>query len=85
MPVYHFHVGDEAIDPDHEGFELPDLAAAQREALALASFMIRHELGDFWIVRQWKMSVTDSGGNELFSLALTGSLTTDAAERKIIA
>ena len=41
MPRYFFHVRDGVDLPDTEGFELPDLEAAQAEAIGTCGEMLR--------------------------------------------
>ena len=45
MPRYFFDAReDDALTPDHEGIELPDLTAAEHEALEAAASIARDEL-----------------------------------------
>lgn len=68
MPRYHFDVHDGTDLPDHHGIELPDLAAARREAVRYAAALLG-ELGDgFWDGGDWQMVVKDARGLVLFTL-----------------
>lgn len=66
MPRYHFNIFDGQSSVDQEGTELPDIAAARREALRLSGAVIEeaaklHKLGE-----EWRMEVTDDTGLLLF-------------------
>ncbi len=46
MPHYHFDIEDQPVQPDEEGCELPDDAAARSRAVKLAGiYLIEHPRG----------------------------------------
>jgi hypothetical protein len=53
------------IHPDHEGTELPDLAAAKSHASAVAEELMRHSDGS---TRHWSMRVEEGSGEPQFDL-----------------
>ena len=68
MPTYYFNLCDDQIVPDVDGTDLSGLSEASSHATRVArELMFRSEgmLGHDWA--QWKMSVRDSEGKELFS------------------
>lgn len=72
MPRYHFNVDDGLSLRDDDGIELPDLAAARKEAVKLAGASIREYSGKLWDGDEWKLDVTNNTGMVLFSLLLIG-------------
>lgn len=68
MPRYHFNVHDGVSLPDEDGYELPDLAAAQRCAVKLSGDLLREHGELFWTGEEWRMDVTDERGLILFTL-----------------
>jgi hypothetical protein len=68
MPRYFFHVHDGASFPDLEGTELPDLAAARREAVLSSAQLLTDNPDQFWDGEAWSMQVTDESGATLFVL-----------------
>lgn len=72
MPIYHFNVEDGVSLPDEDGYELPDLETAKRSAVSLAGELIRERAAEFWKDPDWRLSVTDAAGGELFALQFTG-------------
>ena len=68
MPRYFFHVHDGKDLPDHEGTELPDLASARKEAVALAAGLLGDRPDVFWDAADWRLDVEDEAGRVLFSL-----------------
>ena len=73
MPRYHFNVADGRDYPDLQGTELPDLAAARREALRFTSALLGEVESRFWDGHDWQMTVTDPGGITLFTLAFVAT------------
>jgi hypothetical protein len=69
VPRYFFHISDGVLIPDLEGSELPDLAAARVEAVAVAGGMLRDHAPDFWRTCEWRVIVTDDAHFILFSLS----------------
>ena len=82
MPTYYFNLCDDRIVPDVDGTDLSGLSEAASHATRVAqelTFRSQGMLGHDWA--QWKMSVRDSEGKELFSFRLTRPLDTDNGER----
>ncbi len=71
MPRYFFHVHDGSSTRDHEGTELPDIFAAQEEAILLSGELLREMGGKFWNGEEWSLEVTDEAGRILFTLRFT--------------
>ena len=57
MPQYFFDVVSPSPCPDCEGFELPDIYAAQAAAVRLCGEMIREIDGNFWEEPVWRLEV----------------------------
>ena len=74
MPRYFFSVIDGRDYTDTEGSELPDLAAAQAEAIVTAGEMLRDSTGNVWSGHEWRMNVSDEGGTTVLSLHFTAKL-----------
>ena len=71
MPRYHFHQHDGRDVLDHDGAELPDLAAARNAAARAFIEMVRDHVDELWRDGGWSMTVTDETGLALFSLDLS--------------
>jgi hypothetical protein len=79
MPRYYFHWENGHILHDGNGLELPDLAAAQHEALETSIDLIkgRVALTTLWNGTPWRMWVTDKpngDGKTLFTLRLSADM-----------
>jgi hypothetical protein len=76
MPRYFFHVHDGQDLPDTEGTELPNVAAAQSEAIRASGDMLSNHKGSagFWAGEDWTMNVTDATGRSLLTLRFSGTL-----------
>jgi hypothetical protein len=73
MPLYYFHVTDGATILDDQGYDLPDLTAVRRAALATSVEVLGGiKAGPmFWSGEPWKLWVTDGpngGGATLLTL-----------------
>jgi hypothetical protein len=68
MPRYFFHVTDGYSAPDLVGTELPDISAAQTEAIRASASILRDEGDRFWDGTEWSMEVKDEMGRSLFTL-----------------
>ncbi|GJD96606.1 DUF6894 family protein [Methylobacterium iners] len=68
MPRYFFNVHDGRSKLDTEGTELPDWQTARREAVRLASGILRDEADRLSFGEEWRLEVTDSRGLILFQL-----------------
>ena len=71
MPRYFFNVHDGSSTIDNEGTELPDIFAAQEEAIHLSGELLREMGGKFWNGEEWSLDVTDETGRILFTLRFT--------------
>jgi hypothetical protein len=68
MPRYFFHVDDGFSTKDTEGTELPDIYAAQEEAIRLSGELLREMGGKFWNGTAWSLTVADETASVLFRL-----------------
>jgi hypothetical protein len=68
MPRYFFHVRDGYTARDSEGTELPDIYAAQEQAIHMSGEILRDMGGKFWNGTEWKLEVTDEHSEVLFVL-----------------
>jgi hypothetical protein len=68
MPRYFFHVIDGYTARDGEGTELPDIYAAQEQAIHMSGEILRDMGGKFWNGTEWKLEVTNEQGQILFAL-----------------
>jgi hypothetical protein len=68
MPRYFFHVMDGYSDRDAEGTELPDIYAAQHQAVRTSGEILREMGAKFWDGTEWKLEVADEHGQILFTL-----------------
>ena len=67
--LFYFNSENDHPDLDPDGIELPDIAAAQREALRLLGRMLQDAEGDgLWKGKEWSVWVTDapSGAGHIF-------------------
>ncbi len=68
MPRFYFDVHDDECVADDGGIDLPDVAAARRAALLLASRLVVEMAGRFWEGDRWSMAVRDDRRTLLFTL-----------------
>lgn len=68
MPRYFFHVDDGFSTRDNEGTDLPDIFAAQAEAIRLSGELLREMGAKFWNGTAWTLTVTDETERVLFVL-----------------
>jgi hypothetical protein len=68
MPRFFFHVHDGTSIRDDEGTDLPDIFAAQEEAIRLSGALLGEMGGKFWNGTEWSLEVTDEAGRLLFTL-----------------
>ncbi len=73
MPLYFFDIHDGLFDPDPEGTELPDIYAAQAEAIRASGEMLRDLGAKFWNGTEWKMVVKDETSRPLFTLRFSAT------------
>ncbi len=71
MPRYFFNVVSPSPGPDNEGFELPDIYAAQTAAVRLCGEMIKEIDGKFWEEPIWRLEVTSHDFRLLFTLTFS--------------
>ena len=71
MPRFFFHVLDGQSAHDTLGTELPDIYAAEAEAIQTVGEMLRDLGGKFSNAADWKLEVADEAGQILFVLKLT--------------
>ena len=66
MPRFHFHLRARGtIHRDHDGTDLPDVAAARTHAAGVAEELMRHSIAR---TRHWSMRVEDVSGARQFDL-----------------
>lgn len=75
MPRYFFDTQDGQAVADAEGVELPNLAAAEIEAVRLAGELLREHAEEFWRSRVFSVSVTDQHGVGQFVITIAGART----------
>jgi hypothetical protein len=68
MPRCFFHLKDGRDYPDDVGTELPDVQAAQTEAVKTSGELLRDLGHNFWDNGDWKLVVTDDRQKPLFTL-----------------
>lgn len=68
MPRYFFHILDGTSLCDHEGMELPNLYTARSMAIRTSGEILRDMGERFWDGTEWRLEVTDEGGQVLFVL-----------------
>jgi hypothetical protein len=68
MPRYFFHVMDGYSARDTEGTELPDIYAAQDQAIRTSGEILRDMGAEFWNGTEWTLEVTDESDQILFVL-----------------
>ena len=71
MPRYFFHVHDGTSKRDDEGTDLPDIFAAQEEAIRMSGALLGEMGGTFWNGEEWSLEVSDEAGRLLFTLRFT--------------
>ena len=71
MPRYHFHIHDEKGLLDEEGIDLPDLMAAQSEAIRLAGAMLLDDASLVHAHDGWHVSVAAPNGSPLLRVEIT--------------
>ena len=74
---YYFNVDNGGVQFDHEGMELPDLAAIRTIAIRLSGDILRDGAAEsLWAGVPWRLWVTSAEGDTLFTLvfsALSGA------------
>jgi len=81
MPRYFFHVADGYSARDTEGTELPDIYAAQDQAIRTSGEMLRDMGSEFWNGTEWTLEVTDEQGQVLFVLRFSAEERIDPGAR----
>ena len=70
MPLYHFNLADGVFDPDPDGTELSDIQAARVAAVQYAGAIMREQPNTIWADGDWRLEVTDSDQNLLFTITI---------------
>ena len=68
MPRYFFNIYDGFSERDETGTDLPDIYAAQAEAIRFSGELLRDMGGRFWDGTDWKLEVTAEDMTVLFIL-----------------
>ncbi len=71
MPRYFFNVLHHSSGSDSEGSELPDIYAAQAEAVRLCGELIKEIAEKFWEEPLWRLEVIDHEKRRLFTLTFS--------------
>ena len=69
---YFFNLAGAVHDPDNEGHELPDLAAARYMSVELAAEMLREDPRLAWTGDEFRVEVTDRDRLLLFTVIVIG-------------
>lgn len=69
---YFFNLAGAIQDPDHEGFELPDIAEARIAAARFAGEYLRDRPEVGWLGEEFRIEVTDSDGRLQFTFTARG-------------
>ena len=73
MPRYFFHNHNGESQIDEVGIELPDEAAAKKEAIRATSEML-HDLNEaFWSFPRYEMRVVDENGRQVCRVICRGT------------
>jgi hypothetical protein len=73
VPRYFFHNDNGENHIDEVGIELPDEAAAKKEAIRATSEVL-HDLSEaFWSFPRYEMRVVDENGNEVCRVNCRGT------------
>lgn len=65
MPRFYFHLFNDVTSMDKEGAELPDEAAASRQAIANAREMAAHSVREGHLVLSHRIDVADQSGDTI--------------------
>jgi hypothetical protein len=79
VPRFYFNIEDGKKIEDHEGTELPDVAAARTESIALAGALLK-DAARYWDGTDWRMTVTDDTGVVVFMLRFSAEECDPAAQ-----
>lgn len=70
MPRFHLHlINGSGITRDHEGLDLPDIAAARHEALSAIRSILKDELSHGRLDLGGRISIDDDSGNFLLEVS----------------
>ena len=75
MVRYYLHVHDGSSAPDEEGVELRDVNAARAEAIRASGEILRDCRPETLDGSEWRMTVTDQEGRNVFTLRLSAENT----------
>ena len=56
---FFFHLHDGKVLPDTEGTELPDIAAARKQAAQFVGRLLADRAEEFWDAGKWTLEVKD--------------------------
>ncbi len=73
MPRFYCNVHDGEPFLDQKGTDLPDLAAARREAIQTSARMLK-DSADYWDGHEWRMEVVDETGRVVLILTFAAVL-----------
>ena len=68
MPIYYFNVFNGGSVPDEDGTDLPDVYAAQDQAIRTSGEILQDLGARFWNGERWRLEVADEMGWVLFVL-----------------
>jgi hypothetical protein len=74
VPRYYFHTEDSRQWSDRDGVDLPDPAAARREAVRALAEMLRERSDAFWDEGLLRMRVADGTGLTLFLIEVVATV-----------
>jgi pyruvate formate-lyase activating enzyme-like uncharacterized protein len=69
MPLFFFHVQGSVND---EGFDMPSIAQAKREAVIYAGNLLAEMADTFWNTADLNVSVSDETNLTMFAISITG-------------
>jgi hypothetical protein len=80
VPLFFFHVFDDAVSLDDEGIELADAEAARRSALAGARAMMCDQVAVGRLSLHHRIEVRDEHGDEILTLAFGDAIRIEPAD-----
>ena len=80
MPRYFFNVRDGSEILDEDGTDLPDIYAAQAQAIRTSGEILRDLGARFWDGAEWRVEVSDARGTILFVLRFSAEERLEAAD-----
>ena len=80
MPRYVFNVQDGSSTRDADGTDLPDIYAAQEQAIRTSGELLRDLGARVWDGGEWRVEVSDERGQVLFALRFSAEERLGAAD-----